>query len=141
MGLVFEILLPLVFYLVCYCHEGFVKPFAGLIFVFQGSFHSYFACKIDSFPKRLWEPKRLLNGGSGSGSGSLKNPGAGAVWLRLRLRLYSPGLKARRLVQRPFYISNPCLICNILLPARFKEPLTCVRLNIDGNEYKNWKNN
>ena len=50
------------------------------------SFHSYFACKIDSFPKRLWEPKRLLNGGSGSGS--LKNPGAGAVWLRLRL--YSP---------------------------------------------------
>ena len=56
------------------------------------SFHSYFACKIDSFPKRLWEPKRLLNGGSGSGSGSLKNPGAGAVWLRLRLRLYSPGL-------------------------------------------------
>ena len=78
----FEILLPLVFYLVCYCHEGFVKPFAGLIFIFLGSFHSYFACKIDSFPKRLLEPKWLLNGGSGS----LKNPGAGAVWLRL----YSP---------------------------------------------------
>ena len=37
MGLVFEILLPLVFYLVYYCHEGFVKPFAGLIFIFLGS--------------------------------------------------------------------------------------------------------
>ena len=36
MGLVFEILLPLVFYLVYYCHKGFVKPFAG-IFIFLGS--------------------------------------------------------------------------------------------------------
>ena len=73
MGLMFEILLPLVFYLVCYCQDGFVKPFPGLIFIFLGSFHSYFACKIDSFPKRL------LNGGSGS----LKNRGAGAERLDL----------------------------------------------------------
>ena len=34
---VFEILLPLVFYLLYYCHKGFVKPFAGLIFIFLGS--------------------------------------------------------------------------------------------------------
>ena len=37
MGLVFEILLPLVFYLVYYCHKGFAKPFAGLFFIFLGS--------------------------------------------------------------------------------------------------------
>ena len=33
----FEILLPLVFYIVYYCLKGFVKPFAGLIFIFLGS--------------------------------------------------------------------------------------------------------
>ena len=33
-GLEFEILLPLVFYLVYYCHKGFVKPFAGLIMLY-----------------------------------------------------------------------------------------------------------
>ena len=37
MGLVFEILLPLVFYLVYYFYKEFVKPFAGLIFIFLGS--------------------------------------------------------------------------------------------------------
>ena len=36
MGLVLEILLPLVFYLAYYYHKGFVKPFAGLIFIFLG---------------------------------------------------------------------------------------------------------